>query len=399
MERMVRVVTGTCSQPQSATMTRRIAITVHSVAGGGVERVAAQMANAWVDCGYTVSLISLDDATQDSYSLSSKVDRLGLGVLGESTSLYGRLSNNRRRINAIRNAIERINVDTIVSLGDITNVLTLLAAKRCGRPVIVCEHTDPRHHSIGPVWRRLRRFCYPRCQALTVLTQGIVASCRPLVKQRPIYVVPNFVSPCSLVADGKDFLKRRQRIVSMGRLTPSKGFDRLIDAFAQIGAAVPDWTLQILGEGQSRLDLQEQIERLGLEQQVSLSGWTDSPERLLADSQLFALTSHYEGFPMSILEAMAAGLPVVSFQCESGPAEIIRESVDGHLVIPGDIHQFAQRLKELIESSEKRARMSQSAMEVSDRFSQAKFMARWEAILDGMPIDQFAERFCDAESG
>ena len=125
-------------------------------------------------------------------------------------------------------------------------------------------------------------------------------------------------------------------VVAMGRLSPEKGFDLLIDAFARLAAQHADWRLEIAGEGPERDALQRQIDAAGLQPQVQLVGWVSDPERFLSRSALFVMSSRYEGFPVALLEAMACGVPVISFDCDSGPREIIRPDVDGVLVPAGD---------------------------------------------------------------
>ena len=131
--------------------------------------------------------------------------------------------------------------------------------------------------------------------------------------------------------------------------TREKGFDRLIDAFAQVASPHDEWTLEIAGEGLERKDLQQRIDRQRLGDRVTLMGWVDEPETWLSQAAIFVLSSRYEGFPVSLLEAMSLGLAVISFDCDSGPREIIRHQVDGLLVRPGDVAGLAQAMQCLID--------------------------------------------------
>jgi glycosyltransferase involved in cell wall biosynthesis len=169
--------------------------------------------------------------------------------------------------------------------------------------------------------------------------------------------------------------------VGVGRLGVEKGFDLLIRAFAGIAGEHPRWRLTILGEGEERGALVAEIERSGLAGRVDLPGREADAAGVLRRSDLFVLSSRYEGFPNALCEAMACGLPVIAFDCHSGPAEIIRDGVDGVLVPAGNIDALSTAMARLIVDPEGRRRMGARATEVSDRFSVERIGSLWERIL------------------
>ena len=124
-------------------------------------------------------------------------------------------------------------------------------------------------------------------------------------------------------------------VVAAGRLTRQKGFDLLVDAYAQVAHRYPDWQLHIYGSGEERGRLLAQIHRLGLERQVRLMGYSGTLSEQLSQAALYVMSSRVEGFPMVLLEAMAVGLPVVSFDCPNGPADLVRQGTNGVLVRAG----------------------------------------------------------------
>lgn len=176
----------------------------------------------------------------------------------------------------------------------------------------------------------------------------------------------------------------RHRIIAVGRLDYQKGFDRLIEVWKTLSDhnALGDWKLEIFGKGEWYGMLQSRIHEYGLEHSVSILSPVHDIESEYAASSVLVMTSHYEGFPMVLLEAMSAGLPVVSFDCPCGPAEIIKDGENGYLVPDGDIKGFASRLRQLMENGRLRKFMSRNAVNSMERFSERKIMDAWMSIFE-----------------
>ena len=358
-------------------MARKLTLVIHALNTGGAERVLCEMANHWSRLGDEVNLITLDDVDTDAYELDPQVRRVGLGLMGESRSAWQALGNNVRRIRRLREAIREAGAPWVISFTDKMNVLTLLACRRGSSKVVIGERNDPRRQWMGHGWETLRRRTYPNCQALVVQTSAVMAHARSLVRGRPVYVVPNAVRPPHDIIPPN---RREHRIVAMGRLTAQKGFDLLLQAFAKVAVTYSDWTLDILGEGDARKQLEALAQTLGIGERVRFRGWTAEPEGILNVAAVFALSSRYEGFPNALLEAMAVGLPCVSFDCDSGPAEIIRDTVDGLLVPAEDVDALASALERLMGDDDERTRLGRAAALAAHRFSYDAFFERWEEL-------------------
>ena len=346
------------------------------------------MANHWSQQGDQVTLITVDSRETDTYQLIPEVERYALGMMYDSGNLIQAVVNNRHRIQRLRSALSQSKPDVIISLTDRMNVLTLLAAGRALGPVIVAERSDPRHHPMGRVWSFLRKRTYPKAAAVVVQTEGVADFCRTWLPSILIKVIPNAVpaprSPAIPVVTEETVLARipSHVILGMGRLSHEKGFDLLIDAFSKLATAFPDWKLRILGEGPLHESLQATINQSGLQDRIELAGWVADPELSLDQGDLFVLSSRYEGFPNALLQAMSRGLPCISFDCESGPADIAHEGLAVVLVSPGNVNELAQKMQELMQDDSLRQEVAIQNLQVTEKFSLARYFQAWDQLIE-----------------
>jgi glycosyltransferase involved in cell wall biosynthesis len=173
-------------------------------------------------------------------------------------------------------------------------------------------------------------------------------------------------------------------VVAAGRLTPQKGFDLLIPAFAKVVERRPGWQLRIHGAGPQRAELRQAILDHDLYEQVFLMGPTPDLGAALARGSIFVLSSRFEGFGMVIVEAMSKGLAVVSFDCERGPAEIISDGQDGVLVPALDEDALAEAITALAGDRDRRAQLGAAALETARRYDRGAVGARWDALLGAL---------------
>jgi glycosyltransferase involved in cell wall biosynthesis len=361
----------------------RLTLVLPALTLGGAQRVMTTLANAWAARGWHVHLLTFDDGGQPPfYPLHPVVVHESLGLARASQTLLQGVVENVRRQAVLRRAIRRSRPDVVCSFMDQVNVLTLLATRGLGVPVVVAERSDPGHKPIGRAgWGLLRRWLYPRAAGLVVQTEGARAHL-PRGLRRYARVIPNPVlPPPASSAPARAPGASGGLLVGMGRLSEEKGFAKLIAAFADVAGRKPGWSLEIWGEGSQRGELEALVGRLGLSGRVALPGATQDPAAVLRRADLFVLPSSYEGFPNALCEAMACGVPVVSFACPSGPAEIVRHDFDGVLVPPGDTAALVAALAALVDDPARRLRLGARATEVARRFSLDRVLALWEAAL------------------
>lgn len=175
----------------------------------------------------------------------------------------------------------------------------------------------------------------------------------------------------------------RKQVIAVGRYMPQKGFDRLIPAWRIVSERHPDWTLRIYGNGM-RKELQQQIDSLSVTSTCILEPSVSNIDDKYCESSIFVLTSRFEGFGMVIIEAMACGVPPVSFTCPCGPRDIIADEVDGLLVANGDIEGLAEKLCYLIENEDIRREMGRQARVNVERFKIEEIAEKWKALFEGL---------------
>lgn len=172
---------------------------------------------------------------------------------------------------------------------------------------------------------------------------------------------------------------KNKRVIAVGRLDYQKGFDRLIEAWEWIQRTGEwaDWRLDIFGQGEWQEMLQQMIDEKGLQDTVRINKPTKQIGEEYVKSSLLVMSSHYEGFPMVMIESMACGLPVVSFDYKCGPKDIIQHGINGLLVPEGDIKALANAMMEVMTDETYRRMLSRNARKVVDTYSEEAVMARW----------------------
>ncbi|MGZ8649173.1 MAG: glycosyltransferase family 4 protein [Solirubrobacteraceae bacterium] len=258
-------------------------------------------------------------------------------------------------------------------------VLNLIAAdlRLPGLVRVGQEHMS--HDVWGPRLRRAMVAAYPRLDVLVTLTEGDrTRYAQAMGGGVRIERIPNSVSALG----GPEPDLAAPLLLAAGRLTSQKGFDRLIDAFADVAADHPAWRLRICGRGDLREPLQRQIDGAGLTHRIELAGAVTDMGAAMAQASIFVLSSRSEGFPLILLEAMSKGLAPVAFDCRTGPADIIDDRRNGRLVPDGDVDALAAAMGELMADADLRRGYAAAARQTAAGYDMAEAIGpRWEALL------------------
>ena len=250
-------------------------------------------------------------------------------------------------------------------------------AKDYVRNLHLMEQRGFLYRMIANYWRNKLERNVRKLSALVLLTQHDADSWNGLTKT---VVIPNslpFYPPHGSSCENK-------QVIFVGRLNEQKGLEYLIDTWAKVNRKHPDWVLHMYGEGEQKQLLSQMIKDEGLERVIISHQPTSMIMEKYLESSMFLLTSRFEGLPMVILEAMACGLPVVSFDCPWGPADIIRDGEDGFLVEYLNTDEAARRVCQLIENPELRKTMGMQARINVQRYNRDVVMKQWTDLFESL---------------
>lgn len=348
------------------------------LSAGGSEHVVSFVANRLARSGFEVSILSFEASDSKPYYDTDERIRIEyLGVPVGKRGPIGVLSDIVRRVRRLRGVLKAQRPDMVISLLTRSNVVAVLAATRLRIPVIVSERNNPRRQRPGIVWRALRRYAYPRAYGLITMTRGALECFPPVMRPRS-WVIPN-------MADYQNFKprfdNRIKAMTAVGRLVDQKGFDLLIESWARVAERHPDWRLRIWGEGPDRVTLAALARRLGVENSVEMPGVSTAPGRWIEEADAFVLSSRFEGWGLVLGEAMAAGLPCVSFDCPFGPADMITDGHDGLLVEEASIDKLAEALSRVMSDGELREKLGTNATAAAHRFAPETIGSLWELTI------------------
>lgn len=344
---------------------KRISIFIGDIScSGGTERVASFLANQFSLLGYDVSVVSLTLNNKEPYYFLN--DSVTCQIIG-SISQYA-------LADFLRNHCCDILIS--ISMGRLSFQLSIIhALLRHDSKLILSEHIA---YETSPWWiRTLKQLSYHLADELVLLTQHDRSILDGKVKAN-VSVISNASAFPVQVADSLE--KKNKIVLAVGRLTYQKAFDRLL----HIWAAIDDkngWELHIIGDGEDRSKLQKIVDNYALADTVSLLPAAKNIDTEYANASILAMTSHYEGLPLVLIESKSFGLPAVAFDCKTGPREIISDGVDGFLVLDGDMDAYKDKLIYLMNSDDERRNMQLAALSAAERYSPEIIIKQWMRLI------------------
>ena len=371
----------------------KIVYCIDSICGiGGIQRSTVIKANALSGIEGNEVWVIVADNTGKAYSkLSGKVHFVDLAVnyyeddwKSRWNVLKGVFIKRKLHRKRLATCLRQIGPDIVVSVGQSEKFLVLYIR---GQWKTVREFHYPRKYRIlgsSSAFDRILAlggnildfFMLRRYDEIVVLTREDRKCNWKGFKN--VEVIPNPVPPYA----GERSPLSGKTVTAVGRLSYPKNYSSLVRAYARVSERHPDWTLEIYGDGEEREMLEEDIRSAGLEGVVHLKGLTDNVMEVLATASVLAVSSRFEGFSISMVEAFSCGVPVVSYDCPYGPRDLISEGIDGFLVTPGDEEAFADRLCRLIEDEDLRKRMGAAAFERSKDFSTGRIVSLWMGLFE-----------------
>lgn len=333
--------------------------------GGGTERVAVTLARNFSAEGLECCIFSLKKTNENTFY---SADDINIVYGDNNKALYS-------RVKAINFAKKNNMCMLIFSMGRLSLEMSILSRILLFKKFCCYEHIS--FTSFSKVIQQLKIIAYQLSRGVVFLTEKDELFIKRRISSVPVVSIEN-ISPFEIASI--DYLQERQNVVlAVGRLTEQKNFSRLVNIWKAINR--PEWKLVIAGDGPEKKMLAEKIENEGL-QNVELYGPVRDIDRLYASSKILALTSRYEGYPMVLVEAQGFGLPVISFDCQTGPAEIINNNSSGYVIPYPDDAGFIEKLTYMIDNPLVLDQMRLMALDNARRFTFHETKKKWFAILE-----------------
>lgn len=344
---------------------------------GGTEKVTAMIANKLAENHFEVFILNLNEGKSPFFKIAPNINISAL--FSQQVSFK---ANYFSAVFKIRNFIKENRIDSLIVVDSISCLFTIPALYGLGVDHICWEHFNFKNNNGTKLRDLARKFAVRYCQVVVTLTNRDRKMWLTHLNKvnAQISVIPNPI---------EDQLERNianydsKTLLSVGRLVKVKGFDLLLNAWKIVIEKHHDWKLCIVGGGDQDLNLKNLACELNIINNVIFTGSSNNVAEYYKKSSFYCLSSRFEGFPMVLLEAQSYGLPIVAFDCDTGPAEIVTDKINGYLAIPEDVQDLAKKLICTIELENKVfLEMSNQSYENSRKFNISSIERKWLQILN-----------------
>ncbi|MCM3116040.1 glycosyltransferase family 4 protein [Neobacillus sp. MER 74] len=343
---------------------------------GGTERVALLIANELSKRGYDICFLSFWGGEETFFYKEPSIKLFTLLDKKIEGKLYRTYA---YPIWKLHRFIKKNHIDLMIDVDLLLANYTTYAKRGTNCKLISWEHFNYQHTLKEKKRVNALKLAKKHADKIVVLTQYDYNShiAKGGINKEQIQYIYN---PTPLNIE-KHKQHGNNLVLCVGRLTHQKGFDLMLKAWEQIEKNIRNWTLAIVGSGEDEMMLKNLAKSLDL-QNVKFVPRTQNISEWYEKANIYAMSSRYEGFPMVLLEAKSKGLPIVSFDCKTGPRELVRDTIDGLLAKDGDVIDLSVKLQLIMKQKNLREKYSSEATDDIKKYSVARITDIWEVLLD-----------------
>ncbi len=359
---------------------------IDATIAGGAERTTFNIINHLSRKGYSIAVISLFASNQKTFFPLDK-EIYFYSINKKPTSKYIFFPIEKYLIDyfpvviRLRRLLKKIKPAIVFSVAINPSIYYEAASiGLSGIKEVVCEHGDldnTINHERLSKWARVLGVKFGHSVLLLTEENRCKYNAYFKSKIKRSWVIPNAIP---IKVDECNALDQPIAI-AIGRFVPEKGFERMVDIWFSVVQVKPTWKLKIIGDGPLKESIMQIVRSKQLEDYIIIEPATLEIESYYRNASIFIMTSHFEGLPMVLLEAMEHGIPIVAFDCPSGPRQIINDNEDGFLITNNDNEQFVARTIKLIEDETLRKKMGEKARNNIQRFSTTQIVPLWENMI------------------
>lgn len=346
----------------------KIAFLISSLNAGGAERVVSLLANE-LSLTNDIVIITLSK-DEPFYKINDSITVKQLGVLNSGANPLKSIFSNLVLIYKITSLIRLLKINSLICFMTTSNVLGIISGKLLSNiKVTISERANPNFKDVG-YWNFLRRKTYNFADSLVVQSEEISNYFKSLIDERKVSIISN---PIKIVDSNK---KNKEKIIlTVGRVDANKNQKQIIKSFSKVKQE--GWKLIICGDGSLLSELKELVIALNIDDAVEFKGIVKNIEKQYERASIFAFSSHSEGFPNVLLEAMSYGCACISTDCPTGPSILIKNNVNGFLIPLADEISYTNHLQKLINNEKTRNIFVSNAKSSLEHYSINKVAEQW----------------------
>lgn len=347
---------------------------------GGTERVTVEVANGLskLNDKYSIYILSLFNTNSTTFfKITNNVEQ---HCLFNNSVNYKK--NYIKIVLNIRKFLKENEIDIFVDVDSILDIFSVPATRFMKTKLVSWEHFNF-YENLGVKFRDIgRKLASKYADHILTITEEDLGYFKENLHIKG--TISNIYNPITLNTSRYQYNTQSKIIISAGRLTYQKGFDRLVDVASEVFRENDDWTWIVLGEGEDRYLIEDKIKKYNLQEKIVLKGNVSNIEDYYKESAIFVLTSRFEGLGMVILEALNNDIPVISFDCPVGPKEIIKDGENGYLIPQNNINEMANKINLLIQDDQRRISFSKCARKGLEKFDVNTIIKEWDSLLSSL---------------